>query len=306
MPNGMVFNGWRWAAVTSALCLSGATVAQTPAMLASGTPCLQKLGEQREKDAAKPKRKKEGGIFGAIAGAAGGFAMGQLVCRGKAGDDRLRCIAATTVGGGVLGNVLGRKLDAKAQKKVVEASYASAFSGQPTSLSLDTGCAMVETTVPVQFEARDVELAMEEGVAQPAGILRAMGEPQRVATNAPIEARAVKSRKPLRQLPANSNAFVMGSVDQGKWLLIGSGSEDAGYVASGYAPAAGWSRQPNLAVPATQVTTGKNVAVKAELPCWTSKVTIRSEGAKAQQDTVDTRLCRGPDGVTEAVQTPAA
>jgi hypothetical protein len=296
----------RWAVIILVLCFGSASVAQTPVTLAGGTPCLQKLQEQRVKDLVKPKKKKGGGIFGAIGGAAIGFGVSQIACRGRTGDDRLKCVAALTAGGGVLGNVLGRKLDASAQKKVVEASYASAFSGQPSSLKLDTGCAMVETTVPVQFESRDVQVAWENGIARPAGILRAVGEPQRLATASTIEASAAKSRRPLRKLPANSNAFVMGSVDQGRWLLIGRGSEDAGYTASGYAPAAGWSRQPDLAVPPAQAAPATTIALKAELPCWTSKVTIRSEGDKAQQDTVDTRLCRSPDGTTEAAQTPPA
>ncbi len=291
----------RWLGFACALTLAGATTAQAPVSSAAATPCLQGLQAQQAKESApgyKPKAKKRGWLT--AIGAAGGVGIGALVCRGKNGADKVKCMTAAGIGGGALGNILGKKLDAAEQKKVAEASYASAFSGQPAILSFDHGCAVVQASSPLQFEPRDIELSIESDVAVPSGVLRAVGEPQTVASATPVQATAATSRKPRRQLAANSSAFVMGSVAGGKWLLIGSGNPDQGYVGSGYAPAAGWVRQPGIAVPPDAAPPARTVQVKAELPCWTSKVTIRSEGKDAQQDTVDARLCRGPDGVTEA------
>jgi hypothetical protein len=144
----------------------------------------------------------------------------------------------------------------------------------------------------------DIELALAEGVAPPPA-LRAIGSPQTTATPVRLQVAPKPAKTPVRTLPADQPNLVMGSVDDGKWLLIGQGSEDSGFAAAGYADAKGWTQKADLVVPAAAMPANVQTAsVKAELPCSTVKVTIRTEGKNAQQDSSDTRLCKMPDGTS--------
>ena len=208
------------------------------------------------------------------------------------------CMAKMALVGGTAGTLIGKSLDEKAKRKVAEATYTAAFTGEPSSLTFDKSCVYVEQVVPVQYVARDIELALAEGVTPPPA-LRAIGSPQTTAMPVRLQANPKAAKTPLRTLPANQPNLVMGSVDDGKWLLIGQGGEDTGYAAAGYADAKGWTQKADLTVPpATMPANVQTASIKAELPCSTVKVTIRTEGKGAQQDSSDTRLCKMPDGTS--------
>jgi len=295
----------RFAIAAALVGQMGVAVAQTvPAptttTAAAATPCLQALQAERANPTPKKKKSNFGKIFGSIAGGVLGAVVGSQVCeRDSNGRRDAGCIAKLSIIGGSAGALIGKTLDDKAKQKVAEATYTAAFTGEPASLAFDKSCVFVEQVVPVQCEARDVELAIAGGVAPPSTVLRTIGSPQAAALPAKLQAAPRPARTPVRTLPAHQPNLVMGSVDNGKWLLIGQGSEDTGFAAAGYAEAKGWNGRPDLVVtPASLPAGAETASIKAELPCSTVKVTIRTEGKGGQQDSSDQRLCKMPDGTT--------
>lgn len=300
MERNSVWRTGGWLTMFAALSLAGQScVVAQEAAGAPMTPCLQELQAERANPTPKKKKSNAGAIFGAILGGAAGALLGSQLCgRDSNGKRDLSCIAKMSVVGGTAGTLLGKSLDDKAKRKVAEASYTAAFTGQPSSLTFDKSCVFVEQVVPVQYEARDIELALAEGVTPPPA-LRAIGSPQTTAVPVRLQATPKPAKTPLRTLPANQPNLVMGSVDNGKWLLIGQGGEDTGFAAAGYADAKGWTQKTDLVVPpAAMPENVQTASIRAELPCSTVKVTIRTEGKGAQQDSSDTRLCKMPDGTS--------
>ncbi len=293
-----------WLGVGAALALAsqvGVATAQVPAAAptVAESPCLQALKAEIANPTPKKKKNNVGKILGAVFGGALGAVVGSQICgRDGNGNRDIGCIAKYSLIGGTAGTLLGKSLDDKAKKKIAEASYTAAFSGQPSSLNFDNKCAFVEQSVPVQYEQRDIELAVAEGVTVPTA-LRSIGALQVAALPVKLQTAPKLAKKPVQTLPANQPNLVMGSVDGGKWLLIGQGSADTGFAATGYADAKGWTPKADL-VPAAATIPGKvqNASVRAELPCSTVKLTVRVEGKGAQQESSDARYCKLPDGTT--------
>lgn len=287
-----------------ALCLMAmlaAVATDVRAQTAEGeTPCLQALRAEQAK--APPKKKKSNaGKFGiGILGGTVGAIAGKFLCpEGNTG-----CIVATAAAGGTLGAALGKKLDEKSEKKLTEASYAAALSGQPAAVSLTNGCAVADTVTPVQLENRDVVLAFAGGVARPTETLTTIAKWQAPGGTVAMSATPAPAKKGGATLPAGKPAFVMGSVEDGRYLLVGREDAENGKAAAGYVPARGWTAREAPENPATQTAAAgqvETVTLKAAVPCWVTRTTLRSEGQKAQQDTTDIRYCRLPDGNTETI-----
>ena len=288
-----------------AFCIAAALTAASPAAgQAAGappTPCLQALQTQDAKDQAKPR--KSGGLGKWLAGAAG-VGLGVLVGSGVCGKDSqgrrdLGCMAGLAAGGGLLGFQLGKQLDENDRKKVQEATYAAAFTGRPQALSLSKGCMVVQPAEQVDYETRDVQLGFAQAVAAPTGTVRAIGAPMAPLKPLRMTLAPTAPGRGAAPIPANQPRFALGTVGDGKWLLVASGSRDQGFVATGYAPAADWRQAPPeaelgaSAMPAAV----KTLTLKAEVPCRVHRSVLRTEdGRKARQEVAESRLCTLPDG----------
>ncbi|MCG2839833.1 hypothetical protein L6Q21_02400 [Sandaracinobacter sp. RS1-74] len=264
------------------------------------TPCLQAL---RAEQAKAPPKKKKSNTGKAVLGLLGGGA-GTLIGKAVCGKGNTGCIVAAAAAGGSLGVALGKKLDEKSEKKLTEASYAAALSGQPAAVSLTNGCAIADTVTPVELEDREVVLAFAGGVARPTETLTTIAKWQAPGGTVAMSATPAPAKKGGATLPAGKPAFVMGSVADGRYLLVGREDAENGKAAAGYVPAKGWTAMEEPENPAAQTAAAgqvNTVTLKAAVPCWVTRTTLRSEGQKAQQDTTDIRYCRLPDGNTETV-----
>lgn len=266
---------------------------------AETSPCLQKLQEKKIADEAKPKKKKNAGLFGAIGGAILGGVIGSQLCKNERGGASAGCIAKYGAIGGAAGFALGKLIEKSDERKVAEASYKAALTQRPVSIALKNGCALAEPKGEPVYEPREVQLAMLETVSPPAGTLRAIGGFRQPAAAMPLNPSTAAARKPLSSLQPKTPAFVMGSADNGNWLLVARQDPEQGYVASGWARAAGWTE---ATPPAEEQTisgqTYKSASVKVEVPCSESTVTIRNE-ATNKQESPSVKSCIMPDGVPE-------
>lgn len=275
------------------------TPAPTSVAMATTSPCLQKLQEKKLVDEAKPKKKKKAGLFGAGGGAILGVVLGTQLCKGKTGGDHTACIAKFGAIGGAAGFALGKLIEKSEERKVAEASYKAALTQRPVSIALKNGCAIAEPKGTPTYEPREVQLSLLEAVTPPSTTMRAIGGFQQPAAAVGLNPTTAVARKSLSTLQPRNPAFVMGSVDNGKWLLVARQDPDQGYVASGWARGTGWTEAASPAEePTISGSAYKSAQVKVEVPCSESTVTIRNE-ATNKQESPSVKSCIMPDGVPE-------
>ncbi|MDB5819033.1 MAG: hypothetical protein JWQ11_2673 [Rhizobacter sp.] len=267
------------------------------------TPCLQELNDQKaaaaqpEKEPEKPNwlSRNAGKVFGGI-GAVGGAALGNALC--KAGQ-RGGCVAIGAAGGALLGSKLGQMFSEADKKRYQEATYKVALTGRPQSLTLDTGCMVVESTSNESFENRQVELALGPDIATP-DKLRAVAEPDVRPASTSLAPNPSAGQGKVK-VAANVPSFVMGSTDSGRYLLLGREDVDQGFVGAGYVEAKGWTASPDSTpVPiASAGGTPRLVTIGVDVPCRQISSSIRVQ-ASNKLETYPGKVCRLPNGVSEA------
>lgn len=298
--------GMMIAVLVMAMATPAAAQAVDPAL---ATPCLQKLQEEQIKNPPKPKKANAGRILGTIFGAGLGYVAGSVVC--QRGDTS--CRVGMAAAGGAGGFLLGKSIDKKQERKFAETSYAAALTGKPAGLTFEKSCALVEPLSPTKLERRQVQFAMASDIAPPA-TLRTIAEFNAPAAKSPIPMAARPApagNAAVARLQPGKPMFVMGAVDNGRYLLIADGSFDVGYTARGYVPAAGWTRvaspenqQPVLGQPRAGA---QDVTMEADVPCWTQRQVFREEsGKRAKQESRDIKICRYPDGTSAPDTTETA
>jgi hypothetical protein len=271
------------------------------------SPCLKELNEHKAEAQSKPKKKKKEdnwfkknaeAVLGTV-GAAGGVVVGDRLCKDSSTQKRSQCRALGGLGGALIGSKLGKMMSEAEKEKYQEATYKVALTGRPQSLTLEKGCLVVEPASEETFEDRQVELAFASNVAAPPK-LRAVAIPyvRPAASNLSAE---MAAKKGSPKVAANQPAFVMGSTDSGKWLLLGREDADQGFVAAGYVDAKGWVAVPDSTPAPPDNATGqpKLVTIGVEVPCRQISSSIRVE-ASNKQETFPARICRLPNGISES------
>jgi hypothetical protein len=225
------------------------------------TPCLQALKEQQASPAASPKKKTSsgtkifgrGGIFEDVTRAAG-IDVRTAVC----GSNQLcRNQGAKLIN--ELAPAIQKMIDEDSKKRIANASYTAALTGQPASLALDGGCAVVEPLGAVDIEEREVVISFLGGVAPPTETLKTIAEWQAPAASTPVAATSTPAKRARATLAAGKPVFVMGSVKNGSQFLVADMNGDEMQIGVGYAAAKGWQRLPDqsraieLATPNDQI-----------------------------------------------------
>jgi hypothetical protein len=281
-----------------------AETSDASASAASGSsPCLQELTDQKAK--ADAKRSKVPGwlsrnarIVAGTLGAAGGVAIGSKLCKDESAQVRAQCRLYGGLGGALLGSKLGQMMSEAEQKRYQEAAYKVALTGRPQSLTLETGCVLVEAESEATFEERQFELALAGSVAPPQK-LRAIATPHVRPSSANVSGTPT-SGKSLSKVGANVPSFVMGSTDSGKWLLLGREDPEQNFVGAGYVDAKDWVAAPE-STPAPIANAGgelKLVTVGVEVRCTQISSSIRVQ-ASNKQETFPGKTCILPNGVAE-------
>lgn len=297
----LLLNRRRAARIPCVLLLAAAipVAAQAPDATAE-TPCLQQLKAEQVRNPPKPKKQNLGKILVGVGGAVGGGLLSDLLCN----KDDARCRVGVVAAGAGLGVYLGAKLDKQQERKLAETAYAAALTGKPAGVTFAKSCALIEPLSPATFERRQVQIAVAPGVAPPADGLRTVAEYSASTAKAAVPLvpqPAGKSNGASPKAPPGSPMFVMGSVSDGRILLVGDGSQDLGYVARGYAPAAGWQRVSVPAAPQPVLgplpANAQQITLMADVPCRTMRQVFRQEdGKKAKQQSADVKYCTFPDG----------
>ena len=289
------------AAVLSVVSIDPATAQSTDG---ATTPCLQALNDQKSNPAKQEEPKKPGWfsqnaqkLLG-VAGAVGGGLAGNALCSKMAPQQRAGCIAAGAVGGGLLGSQLGKMLSESDKKRYQEATYKVGLTGRPQSLTLDSGCMVVEPKSEEAFEQRQVDLALGPAVSTPQN-LRAVAMPYVRPSSSTVSPAAGGGNG--SKVAPNVPTFVMGSTDSGKYLLLGREDPDQGYIGAGYVDAKGWVASPDSAPTsvASDSAQPKVVKVGVEVPCRQISSSIRVESSN-KTETYPGKVCRMPNGISEA------
>lgn len=290
------------------LVMTMATGAGAPASASAGSPCLQELARQKAEaeqgQATAPRRpnwlSRNAEKLAAVVGGAGGALAGRALCKDRTNPvERQQCMAMGALGGAFLGSKLGKMLSEADQRRYQEATYKVALTGRPQSLTLDTGCMVVEPASEEVFEERQVEIALAPDVAAPQR-LRAVAKPH--ARQSPAAVALRPAGQQMSRVGANTPLFVMGSTDAGKYLLVGREDPDQGFVAAGYVDAQGWVASPDSDPALIDGAAGQHrvIQVGAEVPCRQVSNSIRVE-ASNRTETHAAKVCRLPNGMSESV-----
>jgi len=269
----------------------------------ASAPCLQELEKQKAGMKSAEKKPEAPGWFSQNAekvlggiGAVGGAWIGKALCKDS---DRSTCMTLGALGGGLLGSTLGKELSESDKKRYHEATYKVALTGRPQSLALDSGCMVVEPVSTELWEKRQVELALAPGVSAPEQ-LRSIGVSH--VRMSSVEVTAGPRAEGVGTLAANVPSFVMGSIDSGKYLLLGREDVQQGFIGAGYVDANGWVASPDSSPqPATLKTSDgqpKLVMLGVEVPCRQISSSIRDEKSN-KVETFPGKTCRLPNGISE-------